>query len=98
MNVSLPPELEALVQDKIQSGQYVCRSEVICEALRLLRDRDMIQSMRLEELRREIKIGLDELDRGVSTYYDHQSLGAMFDEIKREGREQLTERQKKETL
>jgi antitoxin ParD1/3/4 len=64
MNVSLTPELETLVQQKVQSGLYSSASEVVREALRLLNDRDTVQQQRLEELRREIKIGLDDLNHG----------------------------------
>lgn len=64
MNVSLTPELETLVQQKVQSGLYSSASEVVREALRLLNDRDTIQQQRLEELRREIKVGLDDLNHG----------------------------------
>lgn len=62
MNVSLIPELETLVQKKVQSGLYTSASEVVREALRLLNDRDTVQQQRLAELRREIKIGLDDLN------------------------------------
>jgi antitoxin ParD1/3/4 len=40
MNVSLTPELEALVRQKLQTGQYSNPSEVMPEALRLLDERD----------------------------------------------------------
>jgi putative addiction module CopG family antidote len=40
MNVSLTPELEKLVQKKVQTGRYTSASEVIREALRLMEPRD----------------------------------------------------------
>jgi antitoxin ParD1/3/4 len=40
MNVSLTPELERLVNEKVDSGLYQTASEVVREALRLLKDRD----------------------------------------------------------
>ena len=40
MNVSLTPELEELVNDKVRSGLYQTASEVVREALRLLKQRD----------------------------------------------------------
>ena len=40
MNVSLTPELEALVTEKVRSGLYQTASEVVREALRLLKQRD----------------------------------------------------------
>ena len=40
MNVSLTPELEELVNEKVRSGLYQTASEVVREALRLLKQRD----------------------------------------------------------
>lgn len=92
MNVSLTPELETLVHDKVESGLYTSASEVVREALRLLRERDQIQQQRLAELRREIAVGLEQLDRGESTTYDEQSLKDFFEQIKTQGRQRLAER------
>jgi antitoxin ParD1/3/4 len=59
MNVSLTPQLEDLIKKKVESGLYGSASEVMREALRLLDERDRLHTMRLEELRAEIKRGLD---------------------------------------
>ena len=40
MNVSLTPELERMVNDHVRSGMYQTASEVVREALRMLKDRD----------------------------------------------------------
>jgi antitoxin ParD1/3/4 len=57
MNVSLTPELEQLVQDKVRSGRYNSASEVVREALRLLEERDRLRELRAEELRRRVAGG-----------------------------------------
>jgi antitoxin ParD1/3/4 len=64
MNVSLTPELEKLVAQKVQSGRYQSASEVVREGLRLLEDQDRLRATRLQEVRRKIQVGLDQLDRG----------------------------------
>jgi antitoxin ParD1/3/4 len=64
MNVSLTPELEKFVAKKVASGLYQTASEVIREGLRLLRERDDQQRRKLEELRKEIAVGIEQLDRG----------------------------------
>ncbi len=64
MNVSLTPELEKLVASKVESGRYQSASEVIREGLRLLEDQDRMREAQLEEVRRKVQLGLDELDRG----------------------------------
>lgn len=52
MNVSLSPELERFVIQKVESGLYSSNSEVVREALRLLRRRDRARLRRLEALER----------------------------------------------
>ena len=64
MNVSLTPELEKFVQEKVKSGRYLSASEVVREALRLLQEEDQIRQLRLEKLRKEIMMGIEQLDRG----------------------------------
>ncbi len=90
MNVSLTPELEALVAKKVQSGMYHTASEVIREGLRLLKEQDEIKELRLQELRRDITLGVEQMEGGSYTTYD--SPGALSAEIKAEGRERLVRR------
>jgi antitoxin ParD1/3/4 len=70
MNVSLTKELEQLVSGKVKSGLYHTASEVIREGLRLLEERDRLYQLRLDELRRDVTAGLDELDRGEGKPFD----------------------------
>ena len=64
MNVSLTPELEQLVKDKVNSGRYHSVSEVMGEALRLLDERDRLQEKRLAELKAKIQEGIEASERG----------------------------------
>jgi antitoxin ParD1/3/4 len=64
MNVSLTPELEKLVEQKVKSGRYITASEVIREGLRLLEERDLLRQAQRDEIRRAIKAGNDQLARG----------------------------------
>ncbi len=67
MNVSLTPELEQLVTEKVESGRYTSASEVIREALRLLEEHDQMKQQRLAEVREKIDRGLQQLDAGQGT-------------------------------
>ncbi|MCH8241735.1 MAG: type II toxin-antitoxin system ParD family antitoxin, partial [Planctomycetes bacterium] len=69
MNVSLTPMLEELVQQKVATGLYNSASEVIREALRLLEERDELRKVRLGRLRKEISVGLDQLERDEVSEY-----------------------------
>ncbi|MCZ2291875.1 MAG: type II toxin-antitoxin system ParD family antitoxin [Burkholderiales bacterium] len=59
MNVNLTPQLEAMVRAKVSSGLYTSASEVVREALRLMEEQDRMRQIKLDELRREVRKGLD---------------------------------------
>jgi antitoxin ParD1/3/4 len=82
MNISLTRQLEDLVRSKVESGLYGSASEVMREALRLLEERDRMRSLRLEDLRTEIRRGLDS---GEATPLDIGS-------VKARGRRRLVSR------
>jgi antitoxin ParD1/3/4 len=58
MNVSLSPQLEAMVKAKVASGLYTSASEVVREALRLMEQQDQLRSLKLQQLRHDIQEGL----------------------------------------
>jgi antitoxin ParD1/3/4 len=64
MNISLTPELEQMVHDKVKSGRYASASEVIREGLRLLEEQEQLKQQRLADVRRKIDRGIEQLDRG----------------------------------
>ena len=65
MNVSLPRELAAFVEGEVASGEYGTASEVVRDALRLLRRERTAYEEKLAALRREIQIGLDQANAGL---------------------------------
>lgn len=60
MNISLTPALEKYVQDKVATGLYNSVSEVIREALRLFIAQESIPQERLQQLTKDIEIGLND--------------------------------------
>lgn len=64
MNISLTPELEQFVHEKVASGMYTSASEVIRESLRLLHTHDDLQSQQIKQLNQAIDIGLQQLNKG----------------------------------
>ena len=85
MNISLTPELEQLVADKVTSGMYQTSSEVIREGLRLRKERDE----RLLSPRGDIHAGFEALDRGEFTDYDEADVHKLADRVKTRGRARL---------
>jgi antitoxin ParD1/3/4 len=86
MNVSLTPELEALVNRKVASGMYHSASEVIREGLRLLKEQDVLRTIRREELRRDIQQGFDSVQRGEFIEIEGSNADALRESVKLEGR------------
>jgi len=76
INVNLTPQLEEMVRKKVASGFYSSASEVIREALRLMGEQDRLREAKLDQLRKDIRDGLDS---GASNAWDPEK-------IKREGR------------
>ena len=64
LNISITPDLSRFVENRVRSGKYQSASEVVREALRLLEDRDRQPTENLRDLKREIEIGLAQLNRG----------------------------------
>ena len=87
MNVSLTPQLESYIKQKVATGMYNSVSEVVREALRLMEERDSLQTMKLEALRADIQQGLNSLDKGQGKNLD-------IEQIKARGRQLLDKRNK----
>ena len=82
MNVNLSPQLEEMVRQKVASGLYTSASEVVREALRLMEEQDCIRAAKLEQLRQDIRDGLNS---GDPTPWNPE-------EIKQEGRKRKAAR------
>ncbi len=92
MNVSLTPELESLVNEKVASGLYNSASEVVREALRLLFEYEDVRRLRIKELRREIKVGADQIKQGK--HKDYGSADDLIGDIRARGQARLKARRK----
>lgn len=79
MDVSLAPQLEATIRQKVERGRYLDANEVVGEALRLLDERDR----RERELRAAVAVGVEQVARGETVPY-----GAGFMERLKQGAEE----------
>ena len=92
MNISLTPELDSFVLEKVQTGMYHSASEVIREGLRLLKEQDQIRQARLAQLRNAVDVGVEQIARGAYSDYTADNLSSLADEIKMGGRKILASR------
>ncbi len=58
MSVDLPTDLAQFVHEAVASGNYASEREVVIRALRMLQHQEYV--------RREVQLGLDQLDQGLS--------------------------------
>jgi antitoxin ParD1/3/4 len=87
----LPADLSQFVKAEVASGNFASEEQVVIESLQLLRER----KQKLERLRAEIQAAEEQIERGAYTEYDEESLRALFEEIKREGRREYEALQSK---
>ena len=80
MSVTLTPELEAMIPERVESGRYHDASAVVGDAMQLLRERE-----RLERLRALLEVGRQEELRGALITCAPE----LMDEIYREAAEVL---------
>ncbi len=85
MNVSLTPELERFVQERVQSGEYASSSELVRDALRLVQERELQRQERiakLEHLSSLIQEGNNDFEAGrVFRYNSRQEAVADIREL-----------------
>ncbi|MCF8075286.1 MAG: type II toxin-antitoxin system ParD family antitoxin [Desulfotignum sp.] len=80
MHISLTPELETKVKEKVASGFYNNASEVIRDALRFWEKNDeLVQHMKLEILKERLLIGADQAKQGE---FVEQSVTEIVSEIR----------------
>jgi len=82
MNLSLTPTLEQFVRDKATTGDYNNASEVVREAIRLLKEKDEQRLLKLERLREAIRIGDEAMKRGDYTVINSsEELDEFFEKL-----------------
>ena len=82
MNFSLTPELEIFVRDRASSGEYNNASEVVREAIRMLKRSDDERAEKMKWLKSAIKQGDDAIDQGESSVFNSEAdLDAFFESL-----------------
>ena len=62
--VALPEALETFVKQHVASGRYASASDVVREALTLLKHRERDRDVVIDEIRREIQLGIEQAEAG----------------------------------
>jgi antitoxin ParD1/3/4 len=80
-NISLTAEQDAFIEKAVKSGEYQNASEAVRDALRVLRQRQREDALKLKALRVQIKAGVEALDRGEFTEVADADLERYFDSL-----------------
>ena len=72
MTITLTPEMEHLVQSKVQSGLFGSPADVVYEGLLLLDQ----EEARFEELKSEIAVGIEQAETGQVKVFHPEDLKA----------------------
>ena len=89
MNITLSPELENLINEELQTGDYFSPSDVLREGLLLLKESKLPREVRRENLRREIQKGIDDIREGRYKTYNVDQLDDFFEDIIERGTKKL---------
>lgn len=85
MEIRLTADLEKFVEEKVRAGQFASATEMINNALLLLKDHQVslpTDPDELAELRRQVAIGIEQADRGQFADFNSE-------DTKAEGRRRL---------
>lgn len=81
MNVSLTEEMVKFVEGEVSRGEYVSASEVVRDALRVLRHERELREEELRMVREEVQKGIDDMEAGR---FSDRTLEDIFEEARRE--------------
>jgi antitoxin ParD1/3/4 len=74
MNVLLKPDLEKFVAEKIKAGHFTNASDLINDALEVLREQETFTPQHEAYLREEVQMGIDQLDRGQTSEFSAETV------------------------
>jgi antitoxin ParD1/3/4 len=75
LNLSLTPELQQIIQAKVDSGGYHDASEVVCDAiLQMDLHQKLINELKLARLQSALADGIEQAEQGQSRPYTLEDL------------------------
>ena len=87
MDITLKPELERYIREKVDRGVFDSWSDAVNCALTMWRQQEELSETEIDELRREVMRGVEQARRGLSTPLDMQAIKA---EVRRRRAERKT--------
>src|ERR1700682_2181105 len=89
MTITLTPELEKLVKEKITRGEYDSVGAVVGEAVQRLVDGEKEEDANRDEILARIQAADAEIDRGDYREYDEQTIHELAKDVHERGLKKL---------
>lgn len=74
LSIALTPEMAEVVRQCVESGEYASSSEVIREALRDWKHKHALRQKEIEELKVDIRHGINDVDAGKVHNFDPERI------------------------
>src|ERR1700747_1741281 len=89
MTITLNPELEKAVRDKVERGEYESADALVAEAGRLLVVQESEEDAYGDEIRARIEAAEAEIDRGDYVEYDADKINELARDVHERGQKKL---------
>lgn len=66
MTISLNPDLDKFIAEQVRAGKFSSAEDAVAEAVRRMKEREE----KLAWLRREVQVGIDQIERGEAGPWD----------------------------
>jgi antitoxin ParD1/3/4 len=83
ISITLPPELNRMIKDRVETGQFGSTSEFIREALRVWKRDDDLRQQQLAAIRARIQASLDDPRPSIPMEKAYAQLQAFIDDRKK---------------
>lgn len=74
MVISLSPDIESFLEQKVKAGEYPSIDEAANRLLEHVREQEELSEEDIEDLRAEVDMGIEQLDRGEFKEFTAESV------------------------
>ncbi len=74
ITITVTSDMALSVRAAVEAGEYASSSEIIREALRDWKHRRVLRQQEIESLRKDVALGLDDIESGRLSNYDPERI------------------------
>ncbi len=85
MDVTLKPELEQVVSERVKRGEYENADAFVQHAIQRLIEEDDAEDAQVEDIRLRVEAGEAEIDRGEFVEFDAETVPNLAEDVHKRG-------------